>query len=80
DLRAESWADIVAESGVSQEDIDALTQVYARGKRVIACWGMGLTQHKHSVPTVQILSNLMMMRGNIGRPGAGLLPVRGHSN
>ncbi|SPC20615.1 FdhF/YdeP family oxidoreductase [Cupriavidus taiwanensis] len=80
DLRAESWADIIAESGVAQEDIDALTQVYARGKRVIACWGMGLTQHKHSVPTVQILSNLMMMRGNIGRPGAGLLPVRGHSN
>ncbi|MFJ1256767.1 FdhF/YdeP family oxidoreductase [Cupriavidus sp. CuC1] len=80
DLRAQSWADIIAESGVSQEDIDALAQVYARGKRVIACWGMGLTQHKHSVPTVQILSNLMMMRGNIGRPGAGLLPVRGHSN
>ncbi|GAB2445361.1 FdhF/YdeP family oxidoreductase [Cupriavidus yeoncheonensis] len=80
DLRAESWADIVAESGVSLPDIDALTRVYARGQRVIACWGMGLTQHKHSVPTVQILSNLMMMRGNIGRPGAGLLPVRGHSN
>ncbi|WP_444634485.1 FdhF/YdeP family oxidoreductase [Cupriavidus oxalaticus] len=80
DLRAESWADIVSESGVSLEDIDALTQVYARGKRVIACWGMGLTQHKHSVPTVQLLSNLMMMRGNIGREGAGLLPVRGHSN
>ena len=80
DLRTESWADIVAESGVTQEDIDALTRVYARGQRVIACWGMGLTQHKHSVPTVQLLSNLMMMRGNIGRPGAGLLPVRGHSN
>src|SRR5690606_7641526 len=43
-------------------------------------WGMGLTQHKNSVPTVQLLSNLMMMRGNIGRPGAGLCPVRGHSN
>ncbi|SDD76847.1 oxidoreductase alpha (molybdopterin) subunit [Cupriavidus sp. YR651] len=80
DLRAESWADIVAESGISYEDIDALTQVYAKGERVIACWGMGLTQHKNSVPTIQILSNLMMMRGNIGRPGAGLLPVRGHSN
>ena len=80
DLRAQSWADIVAESGISYEDIDALTQVYAKGERVIACWGMGLTQHKNSVPTIQILSNLMMMRGNIGRPGAGLLPVRGHSN
>jgi len=80
DLRAESWSDIVAESGVGYEDIDAITQVYAKGERVIACWGMGLTQHKHSVPTIQVLSNLMMMRGNIGRPGAGLLPVRGHSN
>ena len=80
DLRVESWADIVAESGVPLPDIDALARVYARGQRVIACWGMGLTQHKHSVPTVQILSNLMMMRGNIGRAGAGLLPVRGHSN
>jgi molybdopterin-dependent oxidoreductase alpha subunit len=47
---------------------------------VISTWGMGLTQHKNSVPTVQILSNLMMMRGNIGRRGAGLCPVRGHSN
>ncbi|WP_423195649.1 MULTISPECIES: FdhF/YdeP family oxidoreductase [unclassified Cupriavidus] len=80
DLRAESWPDIVAESGTTREDIDALAAVYARGKNVIACWGMGLTQHKNSVPTIQILSNLMMMRGNIGRPGAGLLPVRGHSN
>ena len=47
---------------------------------MISTWGMGLTQHKNSVPTVQILSNLMMMRGNIGRRGAGLCPVRGHSN
>lgn len=47
---------------------------------VIATWGMGLTRHKNSVATIQMLSNLMMMRGNIGRPGAGLCPVRGHSN
>ncbi|CAG2144937.1 FdhF/YdeP family oxidoreductase [Cupriavidus plantarum] len=80
DLRAENWADIVEQSGTTFEEIDALTGVYARGKNVIACWGMGLTQHKNSVPTIQILTNLMMMRGNIGRPGAGLLPVRGHSN
>ena len=51
-----------------------------KGRAVIATWGMGLTQHKNSVPTVQLLSNLMMMRGNIGRRGAGLCPVRGHSN
>jgi molybdopterin-dependent oxidoreductase alpha subunit len=80
DLRDESWAALSAESGVPYEQIDALAQRYARSERVIATWGMGITQHKHSVATVQMLSNLMMMRGNIGRPGAGLCPVRGHSN
>ena len=80
DLRAESWADIVAESGVPREDIDALADVYVKSERTIACWGMGITQHKNSVSTIQLLSNVMMLRGNIGRPGAGLMPVRGHSN
>ncbi len=80
DLRAESWPVLEAESGVAREDIEALARIYANGKRVIATWGMGLTQHKNSVATVQMLSNLMMMRGNIGREGAGLCPVRGHSN
>ena len=80
DLRAESWPDIVAESGVTREDIDALADVYVKSERTIMCWGMGLTQHKESVRTIQLLSNVMMMRGNIGRPGAGLMPVRGHSN
>ena len=80
DLRAESWAALVAESGVPYEQIDDLAQLYARSERVIVTWGMGLTQHKHSVATVQLLSNLMMMRGNIGKEGAGLCPVRGHSN
>ena len=80
DLRSESWPALTAESGVSYEQIDALAQRYARSERVIATWGMGITQHKHSVATVQMLTNLMLMRGNIGRPGAGLCPVRGHSN
>ena len=80
DLRAESWADIVAESGVPREDIDALADLYCKSKRVISCWGMGITQHKNSVRTIQLLSNVMMLRGNIGREGAGLMPVRGHSN
>ncbi|MBR7953908.1 FdhF/YdeP family oxidoreductase [Burkholderia cenocepacia] len=80
DLRAESWSALTAESGVPYEQIDALAQLYARSERVIATWGMGITQHKHSVATVQMLTNLMLMRGNIGRPGAGLCPVRGHSN
>jgi molybdopterin-dependent oxidoreductase alpha subunit len=80
DLRAENWDDIITESGVARDGIEELTQVYVNGKNVIATWGMGLTQHKNSVASVQMLSNLMMMRGNIGRPGAGLCPVRGHSN
>ncbi|PZP33395.1 MAG: CbbBc protein [Roseateles depolymerans] len=80
DLRAQPWAVLIDESGVPFEEIDALARIYARGKAVIATWGMGLTQHKHSVATVQALSNLMMLRGNVGREGAGLMPVRGHSN
>jgi molybdopterin-dependent oxidoreductase alpha subunit len=80
DLRAESWPALEAESGVTREDIENLARIYVNGRRVIATWGMGLTQHKNSVATVHMLSNLMMMRGNIGREGAGLCPVRGHSN
>jgi molybdopterin-dependent oxidoreductase alpha subunit len=80
DLREQEWEALVEESGVSREDIENLARIYVNGKRVISTWGMGITQHKHSVPTVHMLSNLMMMRGNIGRLGAGLCPVRGHSN
>ncbi|RFU48530.1 FdhF/YdeP family oxidoreductase [Paraburkholderia sp. DHOC27] len=80
DLRAENWETVVAESGVSIDEVFKLADIYVKGRAVICTWGMGLTQHKNSVPTVQLLSNLMMMRGNIGRRGAGLCPVRGHSN
>lgn len=80
DLRAESWDTIVAEAGVPFDEVLKLADIYVKGRAVISTWGMGLTQHKNSVPTIQLLSNLMMMRGNIGRLGAGLCPVRGHSN
>ncbi|MBN3857794.1 MULTISPECIES: FdhF/YdeP family oxidoreductase [unclassified Paraburkholderia] len=80
DLRAESWDTIVAEAGVPIEEVLKLADIYVKGKAVISTWGMGITQHKNSVATIQLLSNLMMMRGNIGRRGAGLCPVRGHSN
>ena len=49
-------------------------------ERTIVCWAMGLTQHKHSVPTIREVVNFLLLRGNIGRPGAGVCPVRGHSN
>jgi molybdopterin-dependent oxidoreductase alpha subunit len=80
DLRDQSWHVLVEESGVEREQIERLARLFANSERVIATWGMGLTQHQNSVQTIQMLSNLMMMRGQIGRPGAGLCPVRGHSN
>ncbi|TDR73892.1 FdhF/YdeP family oxidoreductase [Paludibacterium purpuratum] len=80
DLRQESWSLLIEESGVPREEIERLTQLFVRARSVIATWGMGITQHRRSVPTIQLLSNLMMLRGQIGRPGAGLCPVRGHSN
>ncbi len=80
DVRAESWETIIAESGVDKDLIESIARIYVSSERVIATWGMGITQHKHSVATVQMITNLMLLRGNIGKPGAGLCPMRGHSN
>ena len=74
------WSAIVERSGVDEATIRRVAAKYAEANAVIACWAMGLTQHKHSVPTIQEVVNLMLLRGNIARPGAGLCPVRGHSN
>ena len=75
-----SWDEIVEQSGLTLIEIEQAARMYAKGKNVIMCWAMGITQHRHSVPTIQEIANLMLLRGNIGRPGAGLCPVRGHSN
>ena len=75
-----SWDEIVEQSGLTLEEIEQSARMYAKGKNVIMCWAMGITQHRHSVATIQEISNLMLLRGNIGKPGAGLCPVRGHSN
>jgi molybdopterin-dependent oxidoreductase alpha subunit len=80
DLRAQSWAEIVEESGLSLEQIHTAADVYCAARSVIFCWGMGITQHQNSVATIQSMMSLLMMRGNLGRPGAGPCPVRGHSN
>ena len=80
DLEMESWAVLEQESGLSQAQIRSAGDVYIGAKSVIACWGMGITQHAHSVATIQMIVNLLLLRGNIGRPGAGPCPVRGHSN
>ncbi|AYM97089.1 CbbBc protein [Acidovorax sp. 1608163] len=80
DLRAESWALLEEESGLTEAQIRAAGDIYIGAKNVIACWGMGITQHKYSVATIQAIVGWLMMRGNVGREGAGPCPVRGHSN
>ena len=74
------WAQIEQQSGMPREQIEHAARLYAGAERVITCWAMGITQHRHSVATIHEISNLMLLRGNIGKPGAGLCPVRGHSN
>ncbi|MEB0138296.1 MULTISPECIES: FdhF/YdeP family oxidoreductase [unclassified Undibacterium] len=80
DVLAEPWSVICTEAGLERSEIEMAAQTYLRAGSVIACWGMGITQHKHSVATIQMIINLLLLRGNIGRPGAGVCPVRGHSN
>jgi molybdopterin-dependent oxidoreductase alpha subunit len=80
DLNETSWDEIVRISGLSRADIEAAAKVYAEAKRVIICYGMGITQHQHGTCNVQQLANLLLLRGNIGREGAGICPLRGHSN
>ncbi|MFD3453618.1 FdhF/YdeP family oxidoreductase [Streptomyces sp. NPDC058691] len=78
--RATDAAEVARATGLPQSDIDALLAMVLEAKSVIVCWAMGLTQHKHSVPTIKEVVNFLLLRGNIGRPGAGVCPVRGHSN
>jgi molybdopterin-dependent oxidoreductase alpha subunit len=79
-LRATPWAEIVAESGVTQSEIDRVAATYAAARRVVFAWTMGITHHVHGVQNVQAIANLALMRGMVGKPCAGLLPLRGHSN
>ncbi|HWD94819.1 MAG TPA: FdhF/YdeP family oxidoreductase [Acidimicrobiales bacterium] len=79
-VESTSWSDLVAGSGISEPDIRKLADSYIRSKRVIIAWCLGVTQHEHGVDTVREIVNLLLLRGNIGREGAGPCPVRGHSN
>ena len=79
-LRAIDWADLEREAGLTRAQLEQAAQVYIDSRATILCWGMGITQHRRSVATIQMLNNLLLLRGNIGRPGAGPCPVRGHSN
>ena len=76
-----SWSELLAKSSVSRGEIGQLADTILRGKRkLITCWAMGLTQHRNAVATIREIANLHLLIGAIGRPGAGLCPVRGHSN
>ena len=79
-LRDESWQVLEEESGLTEAQMRSAADIYIGANSVIACWGMGITQHVHSVATIQMIVGLLMLRGNLGRPGAGACPVRGHSN
>jgi molybdopterin-dependent oxidoreductase alpha subunit len=67
-------------TGLSDAEVERFTEMAAASKRTIVCWAMGLTQHRNSVATIREVVNFLLLRGNIGRPGAGVCPVRGHSN
>jgi molybdopterin-dependent oxidoreductase alpha subunit len=72
--------DILEQSGVSKTQIEEAARIFTDSERIICCWAMGLTQHKNAVANIQEIVNLMLLRGQLGKPGAGLCPVRGHSN
>lgn len=75
-----SWDEITYHSGISQELIMTAAEIFCNSKKVIACWAMGLTQHHNGVDTIKQLVNLLLLGGHVGKPGAGVCPVRGHSN
>jgi molybdopterin-dependent oxidoreductase alpha subunit len=80
DLDATTWDEVMLGSGVDRVTIEDIGRLYARSERVIACWAMGITQHENGVDNVRAIVDLLLLRGNIGREGAGVCPVRGHSN
>ncbi len=80
DIDATGWDEIERRSGLTRDAIESMATVYARAERVIICYGMGITQHRHGTQNVQQIANLLLLRGNMGKPGAGICPLRGHSN
>ncbi len=79
-VESRDWETLEQESGLSRAEMEEAAGIYAASKATILCYGMGLTQHRSSSSAVQQLMNLLLLRGNIGRPGAGICPLRGHSN
>jgi molybdopterin-dependent oxidoreductase alpha subunit len=79
-MRELSWELIESKSGLSRQSLEAVASAYAASQRCLGIYGMGVTQHRNGVENVQMLVNLLLLRGNIGKPGAGICPVRGHSH
>src|SRR6202012_1103960 len=79
-LRRQEWPDLERRAGLSRAAMEATAVIYSKSRATMGIYGMGLTQHRAGVETVQMLVNLLLLRGNIGRRGAGICPVRGHSN
>ncbi len=80
ELRRTDWKQIEESSGLTREQIKKAADIAVRSDRIICCWAMGLTQHRNAVATIEEVMNFLFLKGNIGRPGAGACPVRGHSN
>ncbi|MEF3091145.1 FdhF/YdeP family oxidoreductase [Raoultella scottii] len=80
DLRLTSWHDIERESGLTRDDLQRVAAAYAKSNATIVTYGMGITQHNKGTSNVRLIADLLLMRGNIGKPGAGICPLRGHSN
>ncbi|WP_368542151.1 FdhF/YdeP family oxidoreductase [Enterobacter soli] len=80
DLRNHKWAELERESGLTCSQMEDLAHTYSQSRATIICYGLGITQHKNGTENVQQLVNLLLLKGNIGRPGAGICPLRGHSN
>ncbi|MFT7161137.1 MAG: molybdopterin-dependent oxidoreductase alpha subunit [Bacteroidia bacterium] len=73
-------SDMILRTGLQEKDIDSLVELLSKNDKIIACWAMGLTQHVNAVDNIQEIVNLLLLKGSIGKPGAGTCPVRGHSN
>jgi len=79
-VRAVPWSELEEATGVAEARMREIAELVRASKATIVCWAMGLTQHKHSVPTLRDVVNVLLLQGNVGKPGAGVCPVRGHSN
>ncbi|QKJ18678.1 FdhF/YdeP family oxidoreductase [Microbacterium hominis] len=80
EMAAVAWPELETATGLTEAELREIAEKVAVSKATIVCWAMGLTQHKHSVATLRDVVNVLLLRGDIGRPGAGVCPVRGHSN